>query len=135
MLVAARMGDSTPPKLALRLGRCGALVALFGCTLLVPGSAHGYEAEVHATVDAQFYSLQSPFGEPLLRRRRYTDTLALSLDDLLGSEKPLGPSLSFRSRLRLDSDFGIEPAERDPASSRYVPGLEQAPLDLMYAYL
>jgi hypothetical protein len=135
MLVAARMGDSTPPKLALRLGRWGAAGALFACTLLVPGSAHGYEAEVHATVDAQFYSLQSPFGEPLLRRRRYTDTLALSLDDLLDSEKPLGPSLSFRSRLRLDADFGIEPAERDPASSRYVPGLEQAPLDLMYAYL
>jgi hypothetical protein len=79
--------------------------------------------------------VQSPFGEPLLRRRRYTDTLALSLDDLLASDKPLGPSLSFRSRLRLDSDFGIDPEERDPASSRYVPGLEQAPLDLMYAYL
>jgi hypothetical protein len=135
MLVAARMGDSTPPKRALRLARCGTAGALFASVFFAPDGARAYEAEVHASVDAQFYSLQSPFGEPLLRRRRYTDTLGLSLDDLLGSQKPLGPSLSFRSRLRLDSDFGIEPAERDPASSRYVPGLEQAPLDLMYAYL
>jgi hypothetical protein len=135
MLEAARMGDPKAPGLALRLARLGTAVACTAVALLAPSAARAYESEVHATVDAQYYAVQSPFGEPILRRRRYTDTLALSLDDLLESEKPLGPSLSFRSRLRLDADFGIEPAERDPASPRYVPGLEQAPLDLMYAYL
>jgi hypothetical protein len=133
MLGVACMGDPTRPLLALRLVRCGVVGSLL--VSLAPRDARAYESEVHATVDAQFYAIQSPFGEPLIRRRRYTDTLSLSLDDLYGSEKPLGPSLSFRSRLRLDADFGIDPAERDPASSRYVPGLEQAPLDLMYAYL
>lgn len=135
MLRLARMGDPTAPKPALRLARYGTAGASLVVVLLAPSAARAYESEVHATVDAQYYTVQSPFGEPLLRRRRYTDTLALSLDDLLGSDEPLGPSLSFRSRLRLDADFGIEPAERDPASPRYVPGLEQAPLDLMYAYL
>jgi hypothetical protein len=133
MLGVARMGVPTASKLARRLARCGGLAVLV--TFLAPSGARAFESEVHATVDAQFYALQSPFGEPLIRRRRYTDTLSLSLDDLNGSGQALGPSLSFRSRLRLDADFGIDPAERDPASSRYVPGLEQAPLDLMYAYL
>lgn len=135
MLGVARMGDPTAPKLDLRLARLGVAGSVLAGLVLVSSGARAYESEVYATVDAQFYTLQSPFGEPLIRRRRYTDTLSLSLDELLGPEKPYGPTLSFRSRLRLDADFGIDPAERDPASSRYVPGLEQAPLDLMYAYL
>jgi hypothetical protein len=109
--------------------------------LLLAASFHcedvslAYESEVFATVDAQFYALESPSGEPLISRRRYTDTLGLSLYDLYGERRYGAPTLTFRSRLRLDADFGIEPAERDPSSLRYVPGLEQAPLDLMYAYL
>jgi hypothetical protein len=43
--------------------------------------------------------------------------------------------LSFKSRLRLDTDFGQRPEERNPDSSSYIPGLAEAPLDLMYAYL
>jgi hypothetical protein len=128
------MGDRTASTLARRLLRFAGVTSLGALATLPAAKARAYESEVHATVDAQFYALQSPFGEPLIRRRRYTDTLSLSLDDLLDSDKPLGPTLSFRSRLRLDADFGIDPEERDPASNRYVPGLEQAPLDLMYAY-
>lgn len=97
--------------------------------------ASAYESEVDASVAAQFYSLESPYGEPLLRRRRYTNTLGIALYDLQGERAPRGPVLSFRSRVRLDADLGQDPAERDPNSARFVPGLEQAPFDLMYAYL
>jgi hypothetical protein len=97
--------------------------------LFSSGRSLAYEAEVHSTTAAQWYSLESPYGDPLLRRRRYTQTLALSVREIT-------PELSFKARLRLDSDFGQEDAERSPhAAGRYVPGLEQAPIDLMYAYL
>jgi len=109
-------------------------VALCGA-LLGAREAGAYQTEVDATLDAQFYSLQSPYGSPLVQRRRYTQTLALSLYDLQADRLPLGPSLTFKSRLRLDSDFGQRPEERNPDSSSYVPGLADAPLDVMYAYL
>lgn len=98
-------------------------------------SAQAYQAEVDATLDAQFYSLQSPYGSPLVQRRRYTQTLALNLYDIQSDRTPLGPQLSFKSRLRLDADFGQRPEERNPDSASYVPGLVEAPLDIMYAYL
>ncbi len=97
--------------------------------------AAAYESGVDASVAAQFYTIESPYGEPLLRRRRYTNTLGIALYDLQGDRSPSGPVLSFRSRVRLDADLGQDPAERDALSSRFVPGLEQAPFDLMYAYL
>ncbi|HEX6765718.1 MAG TPA: hypothetical protein VF103_09580 [Polyangiaceae bacterium] len=114
----------------------GACAVLTGVGLVGVGApAHAYETEVDASVDAQLYSFQSPYGEPLIRRRRLTDTVGLSLYDLQGERKHDGPALSFRSRLRLDADFGMDPAESDPNSSRFVPGVQPAPLDLMYAYL
>jgi hypothetical protein len=101
-----------------------------------PREAFAYDAEVDASVDAQFYTLRSPFGDPIVRRRRYTQTLGVAVYDIQGEPIVYGPQLSFRARMRLDSDFGQEGAERDPArSERFVPGLEQAPIDLMYAYL
>jgi hypothetical protein len=101
-----------------------------------PQTAAAYEAEVDATTDAQFYTLQSPWGEPLIRRRRYTQTLALSVYDLQAERVLYGPELSFTARMRLDTDFGQRGDERDPNNqARFIPGLEQAPLDLMYAYL
>jgi len=108
-------------------GLCGAL--------FVTRAAEAYESEVDATLDAQFYSLQSPYGSPLIQRRRYTQTLALNLYDLQSDRVPLGPALVFKSRLRLDSDFGQRPEERNPDANSYVPGLAEAPIDVMYAYL
>jgi hypothetical protein len=57
------------------------------------------------------------------------------LYDLQTDRAPLGPQLTFKSRLRLDSDFGERPEERDPGSASFTPGLAEAPLDVMYAYL
>jgi hypothetical protein len=97
--------------------------------------AAGYDARVDASFDAQYYSLSSPFGDPYIYRRRYTSTLGLELDDLQGERTRRGPRLSFRSRLRVDGDFGQEYRERDPNSNGYVPGLAQSPLDVMFAYV
>lgn len=116
-----------------RVGGQRALV--FALAVLTPAGASAYEARVDASLDTQFYSMQSPYGEPYLYRRRYTSTLGLELDHIGGEPSFRGPSLSFRSRLRVDADFGQQDSERDPSSERYVPGLTQAPLDVMYAYL
>ncbi|MCA9647050.1 MAG: hypothetical protein KC492_40455 [Myxococcales bacterium] len=108
----------------------------FGCVALSPGVAQAMDAEVTARVDAQFYTLQSPYGDPLVRRRRYTQTLGLAVYNLQGDYVPGEPQLFARALMRLDADFGQESPERDPnRGDRYIPGLEQAPIDLMYAYI
>lgn len=101
-----------------------------------PARARAYEADVDSSFAAQWYTLSSPYGQPLVRRRRYTEMLGLTLYDLQGDFVPGGAQLSFRARMRIDADFGQTSDERNPASdATYVPGLRQAPLDLMYAYL
>jgi len=101
-----------------------------------PATARAYEADVDSSFTGQWYTLSSPYGEPLVRRRRYTQMLGLTLYDLQGDFVPGGPQLSFKSRMRIDADFGQSSSERNPGDDgRYVPGLRQAPLDLMYAYL
>jgi hypothetical protein len=112
------------------------LFLLIALAVTLPASrALAYEAEVESDTSAQFYSLRSPYGAPLVAQRRYTQTLALGVYDIQGDYVPFGPQLTFKARLRLDADFGQSDAERDPSSNRYVPGLEQAPVDVMYAYL
>ena len=105
----------------------------------VAPSAHAFDAEVEASTAAQAYSLRSPFGEPVIYRRRLTQTLGLGVYKLLGDdERAGGPQIFVKMRLRLDVDFGVEETERTysaESSSRYVPGLQQAPLDLMYGYV
>ena len=98
-------------------------------------AAYAYEAEVDASIDAQYYTLSSPWGTPEVRYRRYTETLGLAVWNISGSPDPRGSRLSFQSRMRLDADFGQSSAERALMSSTYIPGLQEAPLDLMYAYL
>jgi hypothetical protein len=97
--------------------------------------ARAYETEVDASVTAQYYSLASPWGSPELRRRRYTQTLGLAVWNIQGVADPRGPRLSFQTRMRLDADFGQSSAERELGSATYIPGLQEVPLDLMYAYL
>ncbi len=110
------------------------LVALgVGCW---PKTASAYGADVDSSFTGQWYTLSSPYGAPLVRRRRYTQMLGLTLYDLQGDFVPGGPELSFRARMRLDAGFGQASAERNPAQDgTFIPGLERAPLDLMYAYL
>ena len=106
-------------------------------TGLCPKLAHGFEAEVFAETAAQGYATRNPWGEPIVLRRRFLQTLGLGLYDLQGEPNPRGPNLFFRGRMRLDSDFGIADEELtyDPASQRFVPGLRRGQVDLMYGYL
>jgi len=97
--------------------------------------ARAYETEVDAAIAAQYSTFSSPWGDPEVRRRRYTETLGLAVWNIQGQDDPRGPRLSFQSRLRLDADFGQSSAERSIGNTHYIPGLQQAPLDLMYAYL
>ncbi len=115
----------------------GAL-AFGGVTLAAP-SARALEAEVTSDTAAQAYSLRSPFGDPILFRRRVTQTLGVGLYSLLPEERPGGPQLFVKLRVRLDADFGVEATERrydaGAAGTRFTPGLSDAPLDLMYGYV
>lgn len=109
-------------------------VAGLGISTLAP-SAPAYEASADASFELQYYSVASPFGDPVVSRRRYTSTLGLDVVNLQGRYDETEPTLAFRSRLRVDADFGVQGSETNPASRRFVPGLEQAPLELLYAYL
>lgn len=110
---------------------------VFAWLAMAPFSAHAFETEVFAETAAQGYALRSPFGEPIVSRRRFLQTLGFSLYDLQGETKPKGPRLAFRARMRLDSDFGIADDELvyDAGANRFVPGLRRADLDLMVGYL
>jgi len=111
-----------------------ALLGTVGSTTC-PALVHATEAVVSASSDIQLYELPDPYGTRELRARRYTQTLGLRVFDLL-DHGPTGTQLSFAGRLRLDPDFGQGGAERDPGRrDEYVPGLEEAPVDLMYGYV
>lgn len=123
-------------QLTLGTARRGLLaLAVAASAAMLHQNAKAYDASVDASLDVQYYSLASPFGDPVVARRRYTSTLGLDLRNLEGEPARDGPTLTFRSRLRVDADFGIRDGERDSMTNQYVPGLSQAPLDLMYAYL
>lgn len=101
-----------------------------------PASAAAAEATAYATSDIQLYSVPNPYGTRELRRRRYTQTLGLTVYDLLERRAGAGPELTFSSRLRLDSDLGQPSALRDPTRpDEFVPGVTFAPVDVQYAYL
>ncbi|HVU00174.1 MAG TPA: hypothetical protein VHE30_00430 [Polyangiaceae bacterium] len=112
--------------------RIGAVLALGAAAR----DAAAYEAAVDARLDAQVYQVTSPYGAPILSRRRYTETLGVRVVDIQGAHDPGRGELLAVMRLRLDADFGQDPAERNAqAEDRYVPGVSEMPLDLMMAYV
>src|SRR6187402_3411276 len=120
-------GDALPAVTSV----CACAMVL---AIVVPGVAA--ETAVRTDMAAQYYDVLSPYGEPVVSRRRYTHTLDLDVSDIDGDQSYSAPELTFRTRLRLDADFGQFGSERDSEDlGRYVPGLEQTPFDLMLAYL
>ena len=114
--------------------------------LLVPREAAAVDFEVQGSTAVQAYEVASPWGDTILERRRYMQTLGLGLYNLQGKFKPGEAEYSIVLKMRLDVDFGINGhLEGDQAGgetdfnagsgARYVPGLEEAPLDLMYGYV
>lgn len=85
----------------------------------------------------QFYETRSPSGAIVIPRRRFVTMLGVAGYDLEGAHpKPGGRELFFRARMRLTGDAGVAGEETDPRNlGRFVPGLDAAPVDLMYAYV
>lgn len=103
-----------------------------------PSVARAYDAEVDATVVGQAYQLRGLSGNPVLSRRRVTSTLQLGVYDVAGDGRK-DHELVFRTRMRLDTDFGYQREEyalgSDLVTSRFVPLLQPAPVEMMYGYL
>jgi hypothetical protein len=111
------------------------MASLLGAALVAP-AARAYDAAVDTSFAAQLYQLPTPFGGPGISRQRYMQTLSLRVWDLGGAREPGAPTLTAVARLRLDADFGIDPAEQSPSRpDRFVPGLEEAAFDMMMAYV
>ena len=119
-----------------------AATGAFAVTATWSVSARAVDTEFTSDTSAQFYDVRSPTGETVLNRRRLTTTLGVSAYDLLPRSaedikaNPLGPELNFRARVRYDADYGSVSGETSSGSpSRFVPGFDQGPVDLMYGYI
>lgn len=123
-------------------GRLAWLVA-GAAALAVPGQARAASYSIQSDSTFQAYDVTSPWGGVYLARRRLTETLALGVYDLQGDAGPSSARYAVVLRLRFDGDYGVSSlvggsAETNYASfggGYYVPGLESAPLDLMYGYV
>ncbi len=122
----------------------GALCAV--AVLAAAGGARATEVQVDGDTAVQGYEVASPWGDVVLQRRRFMQTLGLGVYNVQGKYRPGAPEINVVLRMRLNVDFGINAhlegsaagGETDfgvASGSRYVPGLEEAPLDLMYAYV
>ena len=103
-----------------------------------PGSS--WQGAITSDSATQFYEVYGPTGVPVLIRARFTSTLGVSFYDLLPrpqeSGQELKPDLTFKARLRYDTDYGAAQEEALPtATDRFVPGFSRGPVDLMYAYV
>jgi hypothetical protein len=116
----------------------GTLLATATTLATAAPRAHAYEAEVDAQTVGQAYQLRGLTGDPVLSRRRVTQTLALGVHNLTDTARSDGPEISFQARMRLDADFGIAREEYSLApidTNRFVPLLLPAPVEMMYGYL
>jgi hypothetical protein len=103
-------------------------------------SGNSWKGGITSDSAMQFYDVLGPTGMPVLIRARLTSTLGVSVYDLLPRPESAGqellPDLTFRARMRYDSDYGASPDEATPAAyDRFVPGFSRGPVDLMYAYV
>jgi hypothetical protein len=129
------MNVARPVRRAVHLGV--ALTAGSLCLVTLEERASALEPEITSDTAAQFYDVRSPTGETILPRRRLTTTLGASVYDLMGENAdPNAPSLTFRTRMRYDADYGASPQETDVTNyGRLVPGYNRNQVDLMYGYV
>lgn len=101
-------------------------------------SARAYDAEVDASTIGQAYQLRGLTGDPVLSRRRVTQTLQLGVYNIGDATREGAPQVTFKARMRLDADFGMSREEYSlerGTLARYMPLLQPAPVELMYGYL
>lgn len=140
------------PALAQRRPRSSAplVAAALGAGIALAGSppALATEFEVQGTTAAQGYQVSSPWGDVTVDFRRVLQTVGLGVYNLQGRYVPGEADYRMVVMLRLDADFGINgnlPAAQAGGETnyvtaagsgvRYVPGLQVAPVDLMYGYV
>ncbi len=122
--------------------------ALIALVLLPPAPALATEFEVTGDTAVQGYEVVSPWGDVTLDRRRFMQTVGLGVYNLQGQYHPGEADYRVVMSLRIDADFGIN--ARLPAAQaggetnfataagngvRFIPGLQEAPVDLMYGYV
>ncbi len=117
-----------------RLGGLGTFATLFCLSVAEPALA--YEARVDGQSVLQLYAFEGYYGAPSVSRQRLTHSLGLEVVNVAGTAWNNEPWINVRVRLRMDADYGISPAEQDPANTDYfIPGLKTAPVDVMVAYV
>lgn len=113
---------------------------------LLTWRAAAVDFEIQSSTAAQAYQVASPWGDPVLDRRRLLQTLSLAAYNLQGAYTPGEADYSAVVMMRLDADFGVNArlegadagGETDfsvGSGARFVPGLRAAPVDLMYGYV
>ncbi len=131
--------------LARRLKWAASAVAL---APLWPARVHAADFEIQADTALQGYEVASPWGDVVLQRRRFLQTVGLGVYNLQGTHRPGEADYRAVMMMRLNADFGVNAHLGDKQSggettyataggngARFVPGLEPAPLDLMYGYI
>lgn len=131
-----------------RHGPSAALAALGLAAFVAPASARATEFEVQADTALQAYEVASPWGDVVLQRRRFMQTVGLGAYNLQGRYEPGKADYRVVMLMRLNTDFGVNqhlPAGQAGGETsyvtqagngvRFIPGLEEAPLDLMYGYV
>lgn len=121
----------------------GAAAAVAALLWSPPAKATNFEVQADSV--GQSYDVSSPWGNITLERRRYLQMLSLGVYNLQGKPTKDGPELNLVLKMRVDADFGVNghlsgaesggETRPDVANgARYVPGLQIAPIDLMWGY-
>lgn len=122
--------------------------AAFGLAALAGERAHATDVELFADTALSGYQVANPWGDVIVDRRRFTQTVGLGLYNLQGRYRPGEASWSAVVMARLDADLGVNAklpsaqagGETSYATAagngvRFIPGLSVAPVDLVYAYV
>ena len=132
----------------MRAPRLGFGAAVLAAAALASSRDGAADVEVQADTALQGYEVADRWGDVLLQRRRFTQSVALGVYNLQGAYRPGQADYRLVMRMRLDADFGVNAHLRGaqtggetnyatPAGEgvRFVPGLQEAPVDLMYGYV
>src|SRR4051812_12230802 len=92
---------------------------------LAPRVSRATEFEVEARTALQGYEVVDPWGDVVLDRRRFMQTVSLGLYNLQGQHHPGEAAFNVVLMMRLDADFGINarlPAAQGGGETSYATG-------------
>lgn len=116
-----------------------AAILLLGLLLAAP-DARAVRIRIDARSGVLAYPVIGPDGRVVLDRRLVQSRLLLRLDDLLPVEPATAdpaeaPDVSLACSLRWFADPGIATVALDPGDLRFVPGFDDAGLDVLFAWV